>query len=583
MALPPLEVRIDADDRGLQRGLDRAQGGIRKFAAFAGGAFSGLGLGIASAVAGVMSFSAAIDGAKQAMGEFDALAKRARASGLSSDFFQVLQLSAEEAGVAQETLNGALISFVKRVGEAQAGSGALVSIFKKLRPDLLEQIKTTKSQEEAFKLVADAIGSVKDAQQQAALAAAAFNKSGIGMIEMLRNGRQGLDDTAKKARELGLIIDQSLLTNAEQLNNDFGVAVRVLSIHFKTAVIELAPYITRLAVAISSAVRELSRLIGFMRAVDNKSISQLNDQLERTDQALTRLRAKTFKEGSAEEKARITAINSALESQEKIRARLKELEPKPIQAPGIIDANIPGVTAGAGKGKGKGAAVDELGERFKALAESLLTREEMIRAQYDKDLALLEVYHERQREIERANGEINLEEERKRKDQRMRLEKNFNMELGEVRRKELLAQSNALLGGFEALFQALGSRNKKMLRMAKIVGAARAMVSTLIGAAKALEMGFPYNIAAAATVMAKGIAFVQAIKGTGEGATAASGGGGGSVRGTPAAAPVTQEGQRSTAAVINLSGGDMFSRDQVVSLINSINEAMEDGARLRIA
>jgi len=77
---------------------------------------------------------------------------------------------------------------------------------------------------------------------------------------------------------------------------------------------------------------------------------------------------------------------------------------------------------------------------------------------------------------------------------------------------------------------------------------------------------------------------VQAIKGTGEGGTSSTGGGGGgSVRGTPAAAPVTQEGQRSTAAVINLSGGDMFSRDQVVSLINSINEAMEDGARLRIA
>jgi len=572
MALPPLEVRIDADDRGLQRGLDRAQGGIRKFAAFAGGAFSGLGLGIASAVAGVMSFSAAIDGAKQAMGEFDALAKRARASGLSSDFFQVLQLSAEEAGVAQETLNGALISFVKRVGEAQAGSGALVSIFKKLRPDLLEQIKTTKSQEEAFKLVADAIGSVKDAQQQAALAAAAFNKSGIGMIEMLRNGRQGLDDTAKKARELGLIIDQSLLTNAEQLNNDFGVAVRVLSIHFKTAVIELAPYITRLAVAISSAVRELSRLIGFMRAVDNKSISQLNDQLERTDQALTRLRAKTFKEGSAEEKARIMAVNSALESQEKIRARLKELEPKPIQAPGIIDANIPGVTAGAGAGKGKGAAVDELGERFKALQESLKTREQILTEQYERDLALLEVYHEREKTAEE-----------KRVEDRLALQRQYSAAVGQIRAKEQQAASNAILGGAEQIFNALGVRNKKMLRMAKIFGAANALVSTMTGAAKALELPFPANIAAAAAVVAKGIGFVNAIKGTGEGGTTGGGRAGGGGAGAASAAPVTQEGQRSTAAVINLSGGDMFSRDQVVSLINSINEAMEDGARLRIA
>jgi len=579
MALPPLEVRIDADDRGLQRGLDRAQGGIRKFAAFAGGAFSGLGLGIASAVAGVVSFSAAIDGAKQAMGEFDALAKRARVAGLSSDFYQVLQLAAEEAGVAQGALNGGLVTFVKRVGEAQAGVGALAGILKKTRPDLLEQLKITKSQEEAFLIVAEAIGSLDDAQQQMVLNAAAFSKANAGMIEMMRNGRKGFDDTAKKARELGLVIDKSLLDKSEKINNDFGVATRVISIHFKRALIAIAPAITKVATFIANLVVQLDKFINRFRNVETAPLDELNRRLAETRAEQERLSNLAATPRNVNDRKVMAARAADLEKEIKLRKELAKESEKIFKEP-----KPPGLEGGDDKTKTKGGKVDELGDRFKALAESLLTREEMIRAQYDKDLALLEAYHERQREIERANGEINLEEERKRKDQRMRLEKNFNMELGEVRRKELLAQSNALLGGFEALFQALGSRNKKMLRMAKIVGAARAMVSTLIGAAKALEQGFPYNIAAAAMVMAKGIAFVQAIKGTGEGGTSSTGGGGGgSVRGTPAAAPVTQEGQRSTAAVINLSGGDMFSRDQVVSLINSINEAMEDGARLRIA
>ena len=578
MALPPLEVRIDADDRGLQRGLDRAQGGIRKFAAFAGGAFSGLGLGIASAVAGVMSFSAAIDGAKQAMGEFDALAKRARVAGLSSDFYQVLQLAAEEAGVAQGALNGGLVTFVKRVGEAQAGVGALAGILKKTRPDLLEQLKITKSQEEAFLIVAEAIGSLDDAQQQMVLNAAAFSKANAGMIEMMRNGRKGFDDTAKKARELGLVIDKSLLDKSEKINNDFGVATRVISIHFKRALIAIAPAITKVATFIANLVVQLDKFINRFRNVETAPLDELNRRLAETRAEQERLSNLAATPRNVNDRKVMAARAADLEKEIKLRKELAKESEKIFKTP-----KPPGLEGGDDKTKTKGGKVDELGDRFKALAESLLTREEMIRAQYDKDLLLLETYHERQREIERANGEINLEEERKRKDQRMRLEKNFNMELGEVRRKELLAQSNALLNGFEALFQSLGARNKKMLRMAKIVGAARAMVSTLIGAAKALEQGFPYNIAAAAMVMAKGIAFVQAIKGTGEGTTAATGGGGGSVRGTPAAAPVTQEGQRSTAAVINLSGGDMFSRDQVVSLINSINEAMEDGARLRIA
>jgi len=386
MALPPLEVRIDADDRGLQRGLDRAQGGIRKFAAFAGGAFSGLGLGIASAVAGVMSFSAAIDGAKQAMGEFDALAKRARVAGLSSDFYQVLQLAAEEAGVAQGALNGGLVTFVKRVGEAQAGVGALAGILKKTRPDLLEQLKITKSQEEAFLIVAEAIGSLDDAQQQMVLNAAAFSKANAGMIEMMRNGRKGFDDTAKKARELGLVIDKSLLDKSEKINNDFGVATRVISIHFKRALIAIAPAITKVATFIANLVIQLDKFINRFRNIESKSLATLNEELAKSNAELIRLgnrydnldKSNTRAKNNLEARlARQHQLNADLKEEIRLRKESEKIfkTPKP-----------PGLEGGDDKTKTKGGKVDELGDRFKALAESLLTREEMIRAQYDKDL-----------------------------------------------------------------------------------------------------------------------------------------------------------------------------------------------------
>jgi hypothetical protein len=567
MALPPLEVRIDADDRGLQRGLDRAQGGIRKFAAFAGGAFSGLGLGIASAVAGVMSFSAAIDGAKQAMGEFDALAKRARVAGLSSDFYQVLQLAAEEAGVAQGALNGGLVTFVKRVGEAQAGVGALAGILKKTRPDLLEQLKITKSQEEAFLIVAEAIGSLDDAQQQMVLNAAAFSKANAGMIEMMRNGRKGFDDTAKKARELGLIIDQSLLTNAEKINNDFGVATRVIDIHFKKALVTIAPYITQVAVFISKMVVELDRFIGQFKAVNQLGLNQLNQQLEETRKNIARLSEPGILLSDSQ---RVGLLKEAIDREYQLQKAISER--KKLEQ-GVAISQPPQPIGDKTKLKvGKGAAVDELGERFKALQESLKTREQILTEQYERDLALLEVYHEREKTAEE-----------KRVEDRLALQRQYSAAVGQIRAKEQQAASNAILGGAEQIFNALGVRNKKMLRMAKIFGAANALVSTMTGAAKALELPFPANIAAAAAVVAKGIGFVNAIKGTGEGGTTGGGRAGGGGAGAASAPAVTQEGQRSTAAVINLSGGDMFSRDQVVSLINSINEAMEDGARLRIA
>ena len=37
-----------------------------------------------------------------------------------------------------------------------------------------------------------------------------------------------------------------------------------------------------------------------------------------------------------------------------------------------------------------------------------------------------------------------------------------------------------------------------------------------------------------------------------------------------------------SAVAIHLTGGNMFSRDQVIELINGINEAVEDGAIVRL-
>lgn len=55
------------------------------------------------------------------------------------------------------------------------------------------------------------------------------------------------------------------------------------------------------------------------------------------------------------------------------------------------------------------------------------------------------------------------------------------------------------------------------------------------------------------------------------------GAGGGGAGGAAQAAP-----QTSSNVAISLTGGDMFSRSQVIELINSINDAVDDGARIRL-
>jgi hypothetical protein len=112
----------------------------------------------------------------------------------------------------------------------------------------------------------------------------------------------------------------------------------------------------------------------------------------------------------------------------------------------------------------------------------------------------------------------------------------------------------------------------------KAFAVAEAVMSTFKGMAKALELPFPANLAAAATVAAQGASFVAGIR-------SASPGGGGSPamagRGGASQAAAPSEAGPTTSLTINLQG-DTFGKQSVRGLIDTINEALDDGARLRV-
>jgi hypothetical protein len=124
----------------------------------------------------------------------------------------------------------------------------------------------------------------------------------------------------------------------------------------------------------------------------------------------------------------------------------------------------------------------------------------------------------------------------------------------------------------------LQNGNEKMLKIAKVFSAAEALINVMEGASKEIAKGGLAGVARAAMVVAAGMQFVNAIKGvSASGSTSAPPG---IAAGVAAAAPAAPAVSRNVA--ISLTGGDMFSRDQVINLINSINEAVEDGAIVRL-
>lgn len=191
-----MRVRALGNDPGLQR-LAR---GFRRARSAAFGLAKGIGVAAAAAGVGLYGLKGAVD-------ELDKAAKVSARVGLSVDTYNQLQYAAKISGTEVARFDAALEGFSKRLGEAKAGTGSLTTFLQKASPELLKQVKAAKSNEEAFDLMVRAMGKLDDPSKKAALAAAAFGRSGQSLINMFNEGPEGIkklrDESARLTGPLG--------------------------------------------------------------------------------------------------------------------------------------------------------------------------------------------------------------------------------------------------------------------------------------------------------------------------------------------------------------------------------------------
>ena len=229
---------------------------------------------------------------------------------------------------------------------------------------------------------------------------------------------------------------------------------------------------------------------------------------------------------------------------------------------------------GGGRSSRSGRRGPEGNPRLERLIEDLKTEREIVEEWRQEGMELLNQANEQ--ELEALGGHA---------EAKLRLEQEYQERLNRIKEMGQKADLQTVLKGGSQILGALGAFNEDALKLSQAFAAAEAFVSTMKGAAKELEKG-TFGFATAAAVIAKGLGFVAAIRGVGassSGATGigAAGGGAGGAAGAAQAAPQPQPVSREVA--IRLEGGDNFSRGQVINLINGINEAVEDGAVVRLA
>lgn len=576
---------------------------------------------ITAATVGLVALSTA------AIANADAIGKQADKIGIGVESLQELRYVSELAGVAQNTLDMSMQRFSRRVGEARQGMGELLPVLQQYGIALIDADGRTRSLEDVLADYADAVAGAKDGSEQLRLAFKGFDSEGAALVNLLRQGSEGMERLRQEARNTGVILSESMVRQAEATNDSLTRMKRIVSVNFQKLLVSLAPTIENLAVAFSRAGPFISRVadaiakfVGGVELLSLEGLEREMDKLHAEYRAWKKTLGDTTKL-SKEERAEIAKRAQAyldesnklnalwLQRKEEIKLRKQLFNLPPLQDD----------SAEAARQKERDAALDMLDElreanmaatdqevalieyrkerQLEAIAEARLSQEEALEARVlAEQNAALQI-----REITKTEQE-RLEESVAQHLDRIQAREAFaaemNRQLWDSSWKGRLTVTQGVLGQLSTLME---TGSKKMFAIGKAAAIGETIIQTYRaaqGAYAALAsipiIGPALGIAAAAAAIASGLARVQAIKsqqfgGSGSVSRGARGGGRAPAPSPPSIAPAPPvqqppERERPRRIAYFTIEGEIFTRDWMVDkLLPLWNDLAADGAEIRVA
>ena len=263
-----LRVVMGLDDARFRQGLGDAATGMRRL----GQDLQRIGAGISARVtAPILAAGAATTAAF--VTSADSLADLQRQSdlaGMSAEEFKVAAMTVQDYGIEQDKLADILKDVNDKFGDFVAtGAGPLADFFEEIGPKVGLTIDSFKglSSSDALALYVTALEDANVSQAEMTFYMEALASDATALIPAFRNSGEEIRQTAKRARELGLEIDESLIKGARDVRKDFALVSGVLSTQLQQAIIGLAPVMatlmTELTPLLEGMMQGVARLAEF--------------------------------------------------------------------------------------------------------------------------------------------------------------------------------------------------------------------------------------------------------------------------------------------------------------------------------
>jgi hypothetical protein len=241
----------------IEKGSKDASGGLGSLTDRARSLSKSLKL-LAVVSAGVAAIGGIAVLTKKSIEAADALAKTADKLGVNVEALQELRFAAQLAGVEQNTFDMGLQRFIRRVGEAAKGTGEAKEALETMGIALRDNNGNVRAAEDLLNDVADALKNTEDPAERLRLAFKLFDSEGVALVNVLAKGSDELEKTRQRARDLGIVLDEDLIRNAENAKDQLDTLSKVVSANLSQALLGLAPLIADA----SSLLAELASDVG---------------------------------------------------------------------------------------------------------------------------------------------------------------------------------------------------------------------------------------------------------------------------------------------------------------------------------
>lgn len=245
-----LRVVLGANTANFEAGMKRAKREAATSATAIQRSLSGIRGSLGAATAGLVG-GAALSGlvslSKRALEYASSLGETAQQLGVTTEALQVFRYAGSQVGITNEEMDTSLKKLSDSIAEAGQGSKAQATAFNELGVNVKLANGELKSTDRVIREMADGFKKLKNPADQVRLGIDLMGRAGSKMVPLLAGGSAAIDNLRKAAHDLGIVLSEEQIRNADKTADKLSELKQVLEARIAGVVSDNASAIYDLA------------------------------------------------------------------------------------------------------------------------------------------------------------------------------------------------------------------------------------------------------------------------------------------------------------------------------------------------